>query len=118
MNLRTLGTTVVGICLFSPLAFGSEAARVFEENVGQADARVTHFARGARDTFFVTRDGFAIVAPGYAVTAQLGRPGPVLERSALPGRVHHLVGDPKKWRADIDTFDVVTRVAGKGVTVD
>ncbi len=93
------------------------AARVFERNVGQTDAAATHVARGGHDTFFVTRDGFAVSTPGYAFVAHLHQGGEVHERPALPGRAHHLVGPRASWRTDIATYDVVTRSAGKGFFV-
>lgn len=109
---------VVGAFASTPaLAHTRGSVRSFEANVGQTDARATHLARGARDTFFITRDGFALSTSGYAVIAHVGRAGPTLDHPALPGVAHHLVGPQKAWRKDVPIYDVVSRVAGKGFVV-
>lgn len=119
VRILLLATLAVALCSAPRGAQASApgTVRVFEANVGQTDAKATHLARGGRDTFFVTRDGFAVASAGYAFVAHVGRAGPILERPALPGRVHHLVGSRASWRKDVPIYEVVARSAGKGFVV-
>ncbi|MFN0085202.1 MAG: FG-GAP-like repeat-containing protein [Blastocatellia bacterium] len=73
----------------------------FEENRGQADARVKFLARGGEYGMFLTGAGVKLALGGSALTFSLAGANPlpaVRGLDPLPGRSHYFRGnDPNRW---------------------
>jgi hypothetical protein len=82
----------------------------FEKNQGQMDARVLYRAHAPSSTVFLTMDGATLAWKSGALRMVLADADPAAKLSAeqqLPGKVNYLMGDAKKWRTDIPTFERV-----------
>jgi hypothetical protein len=92
----------------------------FEENRGQADARVTHIARAPGQTLLLTRDGAMLKLRDAAVrmTFAGANPAPrVSGRGPLAGVSNYLRGrDPSRWVTGVPSYgEVVYRGLYAGV---